>query len=142
MLVHVNLNTFPDECSRFFDRQFFKVRNGNFIKHLDAHVVPTVKVNAVFGQGIFGAVDGDGQNGNFHFMGDNEGARLERFYMPVFGSGMGDEYRRLGMGMSIGLIFCPIDRQVLLQLYRISWGNISIPKIKQGFRSKSKSLIL
>ncbi len=60
MLVHVNRNTFPDECSRFFDGQFFKVRKRNFIKYLDTHVVPTVKVDAVFGQGIFGAVDGDG----------------------------------------------------------------------------------
>jgi hypothetical protein len=87
VLVHVYLNTFPDECSRFFDGQFFNVRKGNFIKHLDAHVVPAMKIDAVFGQGIFGPVDGDGQNGDFHFLGDNEGARLERFYAPVFGSG-------------------------------------------------------
>ena len=87
MLVNVNRNTFPDECGCFFDGEFFKVRKGNFIQHLDAYVVPTMKVDAVFGQGIFGAVDGDGQNGDFHFLGDNEGARLEWFYAPVFGSG-------------------------------------------------------
>ncbi len=57
MFVHMGGNTFPGQCDGFFDGQFFEVCIGDFIEHLDAHVVPPVKIDAVLGQGIFGTID-------------------------------------------------------------------------------------
>ena len=69
------------------DAQVGKLCVGNFFQNFDPNGVPSVEVQAVFGQGVFGAVDGHRQDGKLHLMGQDKSAGFERLQSAGFRTG-------------------------------------------------------
>lgn len=67
----------PHHGGGFPHTHAFKRCVGDLAQHLDAELLPSVKIEAVLGQCLAGAVDGHGQDGELHLVGQAEGPRLE-----------------------------------------------------------------